>query len=293
MNTPTADTRDKHDKPIAPPQIPYPPELYRFDTTTHGISGGFPAVTATEIEYFHQHGYLVINDAFTRSEVEEALAGMTHLMDGACPNFRAIQFEPTLVKHKDEMQGEERLNAIRKIFRFVDHEPRLNAMATHSGLLGVLEQMMGDTPQLFQDMALVKPPRHGSEKPWHQDCAYFNFPKDTTVVGVWIALDAATPENGCLHIIPGSHIEGPMIHFKRRDWQICDTDVPVARDTMVPLKPGGCLFWHGLTHHGSPANQSEQPRRALQFHYKPINSGEITTQERMAIYGSEGKEVDC
>ena len=84
-----------------------------------------------------------------------------------------------------------------------------------------------------------------------------------------------------------------MIHFKRRDWQICDTDVPVARDTMVPLKPGGCLFWHGLTHHGSPVNQSEQRRRALQFHYKPASCGEITTQERMDVYGSDGKDVDC
>ena len=274
-------------------QIPYPPELYRFDAAAKGISGGFPAVTEADIQYFHQHGYLVINDAFSPAEVEDALAGMTHLMDGKCPDFRAIQFEPKLVKRKAEMEGEERRNAIRKIFNFVDYESRLNAMAIHSGLLGVLEQMMGDTPELFQDMALVKPPRHGSEKPWHQDNAYFNVPKETTVVGVWIALDAATPENGCLHVIPGSHIEGPMIHFKRRDWQICDTDVPVARDTMVPLKPGGCLFWHGLTHHGSPVNQSDHRRRALQLHYKPAGAGEITTQDRMAVYGSEGKDVDC
>lgn len=274
-------------------QIPYAPDLYRFDTAAKGISGGFPAVTEADIEYFHQHGYLVINDAFSPTEVEEALAGMTHLMDGKCPDFRAIQFETKLVKQKDELEGQERRNAIRKIFNFVDHEPRLNAMAAHSGLLGVLEQIVEDTPELFQDMALLKPPRYGSEKPWHQDCAYFNLPQGTTVVGVWIALDEATPENGCLHVIPGSHIEGPMIHFKRRDWQICDTDVPVARDTMVPLKPGGCLFWHGLTHHGSPVNQSDQGRRALQFHYIPSSAGEITTQERMAVYGSEGKNVDC
>ena len=274
-------------------QIPYSPDLYHFDTAAKGISGGFPAVTEADIEYFHRHGYLVINDAFSPTEVEAALAGMTHLMDGKCPDFRAIQFEPKLVKQKDELEGQERRNAIRKIFNFVDHEPRLNAMATHSGLLGVLEQIVDDTPELFQDMALLKPPRCGSEKPWHQDCAYFNLPEGTTVVGVWVALDEATPENGCLHIIPGSHIEGPMIHFKRRDWQICDTDVPVARDTMVPLKPGGCLFWHGLTHHGSPVNQSDQGRRALQFHYKPASAGEITTQDRMAVYGSEGKDVDC
>lgn len=274
-------------------QIPYPPDLYRFDTAAEGITGGFSAVTDADIEYFHRNGYLVINDAFSATEIEAALAGMIHLMDGKCPDFRAIQFEPKLVKQKDALEGQERRDAIRKIFNFVDYEPRLNAMAVHSGLLGVLEKIMGDTPELFQDMALVKPPRYGSEKPWHQDCAYFNLPEGTTVVGVWIALDEATPENGCLHVIPGSNIEGPMIHFKRRDWQICDTDVPIGRDTMVPLKPGGCLFWHGLTHHGSPANQSEQRRRALQLHYKPASAGEITTQERMDVYGSEGKEVDC
>ena len=274
-------------------QIPYPENLYRFDTAAKGISGGFPAVTEADIDYFHQHGYLVINDAFSATEVEDALAGMVHLMDGKCPDFRAIQFEPKLAKQKNEMEGNDRRDAIRKIFGFVDYEQRLNAMAAHAGLLGVLERIMGDTPELFQDMALVKPPRFGSEKPWHQDCAYFNLPEGTTVVGVWVALDAATAENGCLHIIPGSHSEGPMIHFKRRDWQICDTDVPIGRDTMVPLEPGGCLFWHGLTHHGSPVNQSEQRRRALQFHYKPASAGEVTTQERLAVYGSDGKDVDC
>ena len=56
-------------------------------------------------------------------------------------------------------------------------------------------------------MALLKPPR-GREKPWHQDHAYFNLPLDTPIVGVWIALDEATPENGCMHVIPGSHREG-------------------------------------------------------------------------------------
>ena len=275
------------------PPIPYPDDLYRFDTVANSISGGFSAVTDADIDYFHQHGYLVIEDAFTSDEVRDAIAGMVYLMDGKNPDFRAIQFEPKLAKLKDEMESDKRRDAIRKVFNFVNHEPRLKMMAAHAGLLSVLERIMHDTPTLFQDMALVKPPRFGSEKPWHQDCAYFNYQQGTTVVGVWIALDEATAENGCMHIIPGSHIEGPMIHFKRRDWQICDTHVPIARDTMVPLKPGGCLFWHGLTHHGSPVNHSTKRRRALQLHYKPANSEEITTQERMEVYGSEGKEVDC
>ena len=104
-------------------QFPYPIDLYRFDTSAKGISGGFPAVTEADIEYFHQYGYLVINDAFSLTEVEDALAGMVHLMDGKCPDFRAIQFEPKLAKQKDEMEVQERRDAIRKIFRFVDYEP--------------------------------------------------------------------------------------------------------------------------------------------------------------------------
>ncbi len=273
--------------------LPYPADLYSSDQVASSVSGGFEAVGEAEIAYFHEQGYLVIADAFDSEEIAAALTGMVHLMDGGCPEFRAIQFEPTLVKQKNELAGEARRDAIRKIFNFVGHEPRLNALASHPGLLGVLSQMMGDTPTLFQDMALVKPPHHGSEKPWHQDCAYFNAAPGTTVVGVWIALDRATVENGCLHIIPGSHREGPRVHFKRRDWQLCDTDVPVLRDTVVPLPPGGCLFWHGLTHHGSPVNRSGERRRALQFHYKPESSTEVTAQERLEMYGSEGKDVSC
>ena len=153
--------------------------------------------------------------------------------------------------------------------------------------------MMDDTPVLFQDMGLIKHPHIGREKPWHQDCAYFNYPVGTTVVGVWIAIDAATEENGCLHIIPGSHREGPIPHFRRRDWQICDTDVAVPRNVTVPLGPGGCLFWHGMTHHGSPTNRSAHRRRALQYHYRPESTVEMTTKERLAIFGGDELGVTC
>ena len=160
-------------------------------------------------------------------------------------------------------------------------------------MIAVVQRLIEATPSLFQDMGLIKPPHIGSEKPWHQDCAYFNLPLDTPVVAAWISLDEATPENGCMHIIPGSHREGPIVHFNRRDWQICDTHVPVDREVMVPLKAGGCLLWHGLLHHGTPANRSNLRRRALQFHYCPETPAKIKTQERMEVFGSEGKDVEC
>ena len=146
-------------------------------------------------------------------------------------------------------------------------------------------------PKMFQDMALIKPPG-GREKPWHQDKAYFNVAVDEPVVGLWIALDEVNVANGCMHMIPGSHREGPIIHFKRRDWQICDTQVR-GEQVAVPLQPGGVLIFDGLIHHGTPHNPTDQRRRALQYHYALQDAVWTDEASRLAVYGEEGKDVTC
>ena len=108
---------------------------------------------------------------------------------------------------------------------------------------------------------------------------------------MWIALDEATAENGCMHIIPGSHEEGPVVHFDRRDWQICDTDVQVDQDVMAPLEPGGALLFDGLLHHGTPPNTSDSRRRALQFHYTAADAEWL--EERPEEFGNTDKDVEC
>ncbi len=246
-----------------------------------------------QIARFHEQGYLAIQRAFTPQQIESAGQAMWDLIDGKSQDFKGILAEAAKRGQFSELTGEARRDSVRKIWKFVDHDTRLNDLAHDPNILSVLSRMMNDTPVLFQDMGLIKPPHIGREKPWHQDCAYFNYPVGTTVVGVWIAIDAATEENGCLHIIPGSHREGPIPHFRRRDWQICDTDVAVPRNVTVPLDPGGCLFWHGMTHHGSPTNQSAHRRRALQYHYRPESTVELTTKERLAIYGGDELGVTC
>ena len=246
-----------------------------------------------QIARFHEQGYLAIQRAFTPQQIESAGQAMWDLIDGKSQDFKGVLAEAAKRGQFSELTGKARRDSVRKIWKFVDYDTRLNDLAHDPNILSVLSRMMDDTPVLFQDMGLIKPPHIGREKPWHQDCAYFNYPVGTTVVGVWIAIDAATEENGCLHIIPGSHREGPIPHFRRRDWQICDTDVAVPRNVTVPLNPGGCLFWHGMTHHGSPTNQSAHRRRALQYHYRPESTVEMTTKERLAIYGGDELGVTC
>jgi phytanoyl-CoA hydroxylase len=238
-------------------------------------------------------GYLVINDAFSEREVSSALNGLLDLIDGAQPDFQGIQFEARAVDLLPTLEREQKQDVVRKLMDFVRFDERLAAISSNPSLLGVLERIMGEPPDLFQDQALLKPPLIGREKPWHQDNAFFSLPADAMIVGAWIALDEAVPENGCMHIIPGTHRAGPVPHFQRRDWQLCDTDVAVSEVVAVPLKPGSCLLFHGLIHHGTPPSRSPNRRRALQLHYKPASVGRTSEDERLAVFGADGKDVTC
>ena len=277
---------------VETPVEAHAPDLYRYDDYAHSLET-LDSIGKEQIEFFHQQGYLAIRRAFGHRDIAAARQAIWDLIDGKQADFGGLQVEAKVGESYQGLSPEARRNAIRKLFEFVDCDSRLLALAENSAVLQILTRILGERPVLFQDMALMKPPRVGREKPWHQDCAYFNLPVQATVVGIWIALDNATPENGCLHIIPRSHLEGPRPHFKKRDWQICDTDVPVHRDVMVPLPIGGCLIWHGLIYHGSPPNRSGMRRRALQYHYKGASVDEITVEERLAVYGGEGLGIEC
>ena len=270
----------------------YPADLYRFDTVAEGVEG-FAAVTDAELDRFRAQGYLVIHHAFTPEETAAAMEGLLDLIDGKVPEFDGIQFEAWARDRLDTISRDDKQDYIRKLMAFTPYDARLDAIANHPALLAIVRRIVEDEPQKFQDMALLKPPSGGREKPWHQDKAFFDMDINNPVVGVWIALDPATPENGCMHIIPGSHKEGPVVHFARRDWQICDNDVQTTRDVMVPLEPGGVLLFDGLIHHGTPANRTNLRRRAVQFHYTGRNAIWTSQEARLAIFGPEGKDVTC
>lgn len=273
---------------------PYAPGLYHHNhIATDGVDG-FENIDEQAIARFDQQGYLVVNNAFTQPEVQDALAGLLRLISGEVADFNGVMYERASAGISvEEMIPEQRQDYVRKFMWFEQHDDRLHRMAHHPKLLAAVERLIEDKPFLFQDMALLKPPHIGREKPWHQDHAYFELPLNTRVVGCWIALDEATTENGCMIVIPGTHRQGPIVHFQRRDWQICDTDIKNQGATAVPLKPGGCLIFSSLIHHGTPTNISGLRRRAVQFHYRPASAPKTSLEERMAIFGEEGKDVTC
>ena len=269
--------------------------LYETAQIAQGIAGGFDAVTDDHIAQYRELGFLSIENAFTPHEMQDAITGLRHLIDGGNPDFKGVEFEVAVREILPTLTSDERQDSVRKIMYFAKFEPRLDAIAHHPKLVALAARLLEASVEktvMFQDMALLKPPRLGSEKPWHQDKAYFNVDTREPIVGVWIALDEATVANGCMHLLPQLKLQ-PVPHFLRRDWQICDTETLATGCIAAPLKPGGVLLFDGFLAHGTPHNTTESRRRALQFHYQSNRYARIDDAARMAIYGGEGKEVRC
>lgn len=267
-------------------------DLYRNEVVAQSVPD-LAAVDDPAIEEYRAMGFLAVENALTLGEVESSIDALTTLIDEA-PDTIDLQFEAAVADRLDSMSSTEKADSVRKLMNFVDSDEHLRAIAYDPEILRVARDILGtDDIILFQDMALLKPPGVGREKPWHQDKAIFNIDPGAAVLGVWIALDEATFDNGCMHVLPGSHRDGPVPHFARRDWQICDTDVALAKDVVVPLPPGGLLFFDGFLHHGTPPNRTGTRRRALQFHYIARDALRISVEERLAIYGLEGRGAEC
>jgi hypothetical protein len=131
-------------------------------------------------------------------------------------------------------------------------------------------QLLGQSFRLFHDQLFCKPAKHGGVVAWHQDFSYWTFTKPMHHLTCWIGLDDATKENGCLYYVPGSHkwgllpitgLAGDMDAVRKvlSEEQLAVFDKKVANE----LPRGYASFHHPLMMHGSYANDSERPRRAV------------------------------
>lgn len=272
----------------------YDPRLYAPVGQVEPLPG-LAAFGSAAVEQYRTLGFVSVAEAFGPQVCRDTVQALLELADRAeLPEGLELAFEALSDPDAPSLPIEQRQDHIRKYMWFVRYDPRFALTAADPALLEVVGRLLGGEPEMFQEMALFKPPGIGREKPWHQDHAYFNLPEGTPVVGVWIALDEATLENGCMVFQPGVHRAGPIPHFNRRDWQICDSAILAGGATVAaPLPTGGCLIFDGLTPHGTPMNRSGMRRRAVQYHFVRKGTPRTTTEERMALFGEEGRDVTC
>jgi phytanoyl-CoA hydroxylase len=307
-------------KVIFEPKIQdHDPALYKADRLAP-IVNGWESINDEVIARYRADGYLIVSNGIAKDEVERAKSELLEMSLADDPKCESVYFEGDIRKHititqdnvKDEkgkqlamgvtseklpdLSPQERAAYVRKFMGFTTHHPPLRELAENPGLLHLIRQLSGiDDIELFQEMAMIKPPG-GREKPWHQDHAYFNYPLDTFIAGVWIALGDVNEENGCMYLLPGMHKEGPITHFMKRDWQICDTEIYnflAGKRVCAPMKAGDILIFDSKLPHGTPRNNTTEHRWAVQLHYKGTKVTPAEDQLRLELFGSEGKNVSC
>jgi ectoine hydroxylase-related dioxygenase (phytanoyl-CoA dioxygenase family) len=128
-----------------------------------------------------------------------------------------------------------------------------------------------DGLRVWHDQALIKEP-YGSPTSFHLDVPYWSF-TSADAITIWIALDDATVENGCLCYVPGSHKAKKFDNVAIGHAIGALFDVyPEWRDVKAvpcPVPAGGAVLHNGLTFHGAGANMTPGRRRAITCAYMP------------------------
>ena len=129
-------------------------------------------------------------------------------------------------------------------------------------------QLLGGPVRFWHDQLFCKPAHHGGVVAWHQDYSYWTRTQPLAHLTCWIGLDDATPDNGCLHYIAGSHlwpdlpITGLAGDMDAIQSVLSDEQRAQFRPRAIELKKGEAAIHHPRMIHGSFANGSDRQRRA-------------------------------
>jgi ectoine hydroxylase len=122
----------------------------------------------------------------------------------------------------------------------------------------------------YHSKMIMKEPRIGGAWAWHQDYGYWyqNGVLFPLLTSVFIAVDPATRENGCLQVLKGSHLAGRIDHVLTGDQAGADPErvnelMRRLELVYVEMEPGDALFFHANLLHRSDANRSDHPRWSM------------------------------
>jgi ectoine hydroxylase-related dioxygenase (phytanoyl-CoA dioxygenase family) len=219
----------------------------------------------SDSEYFAEHGYLIKERLFSDADLDRIQVALDELTDLAtrAPED-SDRFKFSIFGHGGDRRQVQQVadpHEFGGAFIALGRDPRI---------LDLVEELLGPNVLLYYSMLMMKPPAGGAASPWHQDLAFYTHDR-ARLVNVQVYLDAATRENGCVRVVPGSHREGLRNHY---DGELHtgvvqgDTRDFDAREVLVEVPAGSIAVWHSLTMHSSHPNNSDRPRRAIAFGYK-------------------------
>jgi len=228
-----------------------------------------------QIQSYRENGFIVIEDFLSPDELEQWRKSVTTAVEERA----GIKIPGKDIKTGEADGINEDSDYFAKVF-----DQLLNLWQTNASVKKLMiDQRIGKMAsqlsgangiRIWHDQALIKRP-WANPTAWHLDTPFWSF-SDKQAISIWVALDDATLENGCLYFIPGSHklTNYDKITIGRNMDGIFEVypQLKNLKTTAAPMKAGSCSFHNGLTIHGANANMTPGFRRAMACAYMPDGS---------------------
>ncbi|MEW6353677.1 MAG: phytanoyl-CoA dioxygenase family protein [Pseudomonadota bacterium] len=232
--------------------------------------------SSSEIKQFARDGYIIARSlaapalcAAMVKFTEEALAAEAQPLE-----YEAQLHYPGAPQTLDAPGG----HTVRRLLQAYGRGPLFREWALHPAVIGRLRQLLGPRlmlPQAHHNCIMTKQPRYSSDTLWHQDIRYWSFERPE-LISVWLALGHEFPDNGCLHVLPGTH----TMDFTPQQLdaaQFLRTDAPenqalLATQVATELDAGDVLFFHCRTFHAARRNRTQQPKFSVVFTYRAADN---------------------
>ena len=210
-------------------------------------------LTEAQIAQYHEDGYVIPDFVMPDDVIESIQARHAALLDKH-PEFR--DYCPAILQYDEG---------------FADY-------CRNDEILDMVEQVIGPDIALWNSSFFAKPAGNGKATPWHQDGEYWPI-RPLATCTVWLAVDDATPENGCLRIIKGSHKNKDLLKHETNpsdnltlNQELLKTEYDESKAVDLVLKRGQISLHDVFLVHGSEPNTSPNPRRGMTMRFMPTTS---------------------
>ncbi len=213
------------------------------------------SLSPAQVAQYQRDGFLFPVDCLTPEEVRYFRGRLEEFERAQGDTFGKL---PNLVRSKSHL-----------LFTWMDE------LVRHPKVLDAVESLIGPNILIYHLTSWLKEPGEPSHVSWHQDGTYFGL-EPYEQITAWIALTDATPEMGCIKIIPGSQVIGQRPHKDTATQgnllsrgQTIDHKLDYTNYVMMPLKAGQISLHHTHIVHASDPNRSEQRRIGIGVSYIP------------------------
>jgi phytanoyl-CoA hydroxylase len=227
----------------------------------------YPTASPEQIAFFRAHGWIVVEGAIPQAELDELETRCEKLLE------EKDRFAKDWAWDKNETLEERSFRIVQSSPSFVWREIR--EQPYRKWLVAFGSALLGKEVDFWYDQFLAKPPQKSAPTAWHQDEAYWGRNLDEKGITCWIPLLDVDATNGCMHFIDHGHRLGVLPHHPvegvQSDLITCDVD---EGDMVVcPIHRGDVTFHHSKTPHMTPANNSQDWRKAISNHMQTPDAG--------------------